>query len=282
MADPAHLTFEQISSLNARKDTLKEKHVKYIEAHPELKDILNDFLSRVLLDKPSDVRAFAKEHFSAYLPPPPENVPFVICGPSGVGKGTLIKKLTEEFADAFGFSVSHTTRGPREGEVDGVHYHFSEKEAMEAKIAAGEFIESAHVHGNIYGTSKQAVRSVADAGKVCILDIDVQGAKAVKGSDLQPHLVYIAPPSREELESRLRGRGTETEEAIEKRLQNAYGEMEWLEQEGNVDFTVVNDNLDEAYGKLRAQLLSWYPNFVKEAVEEVAEEKKTEEKKEEE
>ena len=124
--------------------------------------------------------------------------PVVICGPSGVGKGTLIARLQAEFPDEFGFSVSHTTRAPRPGEADGVHYHFCSKEAMEAAIGrgarftrappptqrhpltahthhrAGEFIEHARVHANIYGTSAAAVRAVAAAGKCCLLDIDVQ------------------------------------------------------------------------------------------------------------
>jgi guanylate kinase len=93
--------------------------------------------------------------------------PVVICGPSGVGKGTLISRLMKEFPDTFGFSVSHTTRRPRDKEQSGVHYHFTERSIMELEIQEGKFLESATVHGNLYGTSVLAVEAVADAGKVC-------------------------------------------------------------------------------------------------------------------
>lgn len=97
--------------------------------------------------------------------------PLVLCGPSGVGKSTIIARITKEFPDAFGFSVSHTTRSPREGEVDGVNYFFTDREAMQKAIDDGEFIEHAVFSGNMYGTSKTAVQSVMDQGKICILDI---------------------------------------------------------------------------------------------------------------
>lgn len=97
--------------------------------------------------------------------------PLVLCGPSGVGKSTIIARITKEFPDAFGFSVSHTTRAPREGEVDGVNYFFTDRESMQKAIEDGEFIEHAVFSGNMYGTSKTAVQSVMDQGKICILDI---------------------------------------------------------------------------------------------------------------
>ena len=124
--------------------------------------------------------------------------PVVVCGPSGVGKGTLINKLMAEFPETFGFSVSHTTRAPRPGEEDGVHYHFAEKAEMEAQIANGEFLEYARVHENVYGTSLAAVAAVADQGKICILDIDVQGAEICKkAASLNARFLFVSPPSVE-------------------------------------------------------------------------------------
>lgn len=141
-----------------------------------------------------------------------------------------------EYPALFGFSVSHTTRAPRPGELDGTHYHFTDRDAFLAGVAegacraagpealpeltvacalsrlTGKFLEHAHVHGNIYGTSFEAVQRVTGADKVCILDVDVQGAEAVKRTQLGAAFVFISPPSMEELERRLRGRGTETEE----------------------------------------------------------------------
>lgn len=173
----------------------------------------------------------------------------VVCGPSGVGKGTLIKLLFEEFGKSqVGFSVSHTTRNARPGEENGVHYHFVEKEKVRAEIAAGMFVESAEVHGNIYGTSIKAIKDVTAQGKVCVLDIDVQGAEQVKKSDLDSRAVYIfiSPPSMAELEARLRGRATETEEKIQLRLKTAQTEMKYTEMKGFWTKVLPNDNLKTA------------------------------------
>ena len=125
------------------------------------------------------------------------NLPLVLCGPSGVGKSTLIKRLKEDFPGAFGFSVSHTTRSPRAGEVDGKDYNFvTDKAVMEADIAAGKFLESANVHGNFYGTSWAAIESVKAAGQICILDIDVQGVASCRKAGFPVGFyVFIAPPS---------------------------------------------------------------------------------------
>ncbi|XP_042513745.1 guanylate kinase 2-like [Macadamia integrifolia] len=180
--------------------------------------------------------------------------PIVISGPSGVGKGTLISKLMKEFPSMFGFSVSHTTRIPREKETDGVHYHFTERSMMEKAIKDGKFLESASVHGNLYGTSIEAVEVVADAGKRCILDIDVQGARSVRASSLEAIFIFICPPSFEELEMRLRARGTETEEQIQKRLRNAKVELEQGKSSGLFDHLLINDDLDACFATLKKLL----------------------------
>jgi len=174
----------------------------------------------------------------------------VICGPSGVGKGTLIKWLMETWPDKYGFSVSHTTRSPRPGEQDGVHYHFIKREDMLESIDLGLFLEHAHVHGNIYGTSIDAVKKVASMGRCCVLDIDVQGARQVRKSGLDAIFVFIAPPSEEELVTRLKGRGTDTEESIAVRVANAKQEMESIQEPGLFDFLIVNEDLDSAKQQL--------------------------------
>jgi len=181
--------------------------------------------------------------------------PLVLCGPSGSGKSTLMKKLTAEFQDSFGFSVSHTTRGPRAGESDGVDYHYVSRDTMEQLVKEGAFIEHAIFSGNMYGTSRAAVEKVAVSGKICILDIDVQGVKLIKQSDLEPNYVFIKPPSREALEKRLRARRTESEESLAKRLAAADAEMEYGKTPGNFDIVIVNDDLEKAYLALRAYML---------------------------
>eukprot|EP00531_Pseudo-nitzschia_arenysensis_P011474 CAMPEP_0116120716 /NCGR_PEP_ID=MMETSP0329-20121206/3321_1 /TAXON_ID=697910 /ORGANISM="Pseudo-nitzschia arenysensis, Strain B593" /LENGTH=215 /DNA_ID=CAMNT_0003614499 /DNA_START=54 /DNA_END=701 /DNA_ORIENTATION=+ len=188
--------------------------------------------------------------------------PVVFCGPSGVGKGTLIEMLMKRFPnDQFGFSVSHTTRKPREGEVDGTHYNFTSVEKIKEEIADGKFVEYAEVHGNYYGTSVAAVESVQKQNRVCILDIDIQGVMEVKKSSLEPLYFFITPPSLEELEKRLRGRGTETEESIKKRLANSKKEMDYGHQAGNFDRIFVNAGLKECFEELVSTIKENYPEL---------------------
>lgn len=177
--------------------------------------------------------------------------PLVLCGPSGTGKSTLIKRLFDEFPDTFKFSVSHTTRMPRPGEEDGTHYHFTDKEKMQEQIKNGEFIETATFSGNLYGTSKQAVQEVQRLGKICVLDIEIQGVKQIKRTDLNPFYLFIKPPSIMELERRLKARNTESEESLERRLAIARSELEYGETPGNFDIVIENDNLEKAYEILR-------------------------------
>jgi guanylate kinase len=179
----------------------------------------------------------------------------VIAGPSGVGKGTLIERLREEYPALFGFSVSHTTRSPRTGEQDGVHYHFTSVSDIQAEIARGKFVEHAAVHGKYYGTSVAAVEAVRNCGKICILDIDVQGCRLVRQRNFPAKFIFIAPPSMGELEKRLRGRATDNEASVLKRLANAKGEIDAKDEPGLFDFVIVNDDLDKAYTELK-QLLA--------------------------
>lgn len=196
------------------------------------------------------------------MPPVAPLRPIVFCGPSGVGKGTLINMLKERFpSNQFGFSVSHTTRAPRRGEVDGKDYNFTTVEAIKKEIDEGKFIEYAEVHGKYYGTSVAAVESVQLARKVCILDIDFQGVKNVKKSSLNPIYLFISPPSMDALEHRLRGRGTEKEEDVQKRLAGAAAELEYGKGEGNFDLVLVNDDLDKTFETLAKAVKKWYPNL---------------------
>ena len=177
--------------------------------------------------------------------------PLVICGPSGSGKSTLLKKLMAEFNDCFGFSISHTTRKPRAGEVDGRDYYFTEKETMLKAIERGEFIEYTKFSENYYGTSKKAVTDVQNKGRICILDVEIEGVKNLKKTDLNPRFVFLKPPSMAVLEQRLRARGTESEEMILRRLEQAKNEIAYGEIPGNFDITIINDDVEEAYSNLR-------------------------------
>ena len=174
---------------------------------------------------------------------------FVISGPSGVGKGTLKAKLFEEFAGRIAYSVSATTRGPREGEVDGKDYFFISRQEFERRVKNNEFLEHAEFAGNCYGTPRAYVEKLLDSGMNVVLEIDVQGALQVMKSMPECVSVFILPPSFEELEHRLRGRGTETEEKVRERLETAKRELPYAPQ---YDYQIVNGgDIEAAYQSLR-------------------------------
>ncbi|KAJ5909156.1 guanylate kinase [Penicillium taxi] len=177
--------------------------------------------------------------------------PVVVSGPSGTGKSTLLKRLFADYPDKFGFSVSHTTRQPRAGEEEGISYYFVTRESFLDQVSQGLFIEHAQFGGNYYGTSVQAVKTVAEKNRICILDIEMEGVKQMKQTQLNARYLFLAPPSVEELERRLRGRGTETEDSLSKRLAQARNELEYSRQPGAHDKIVVNDDLEKAYAELR-------------------------------
>ena len=176
----------------------------------------------------------------------------IVSSPSGAGKTTLCSRLLAEFKD-ISFSTSHTTRTPRPGEVDGKDYHFVDLATFEKMVEDDLFIEWAHVHGNRYGTALSEVRGAATAGIDLIFDVDFQGARQIKEQYPGAVAIFVLPPSIEELHRRLRKRGTESPESLERRFTAA------LEEIGNhalFDYLVVNDELDAAYDKLRAVLIA--------------------------
>lgn len=173
---------------------------------------------------------------------------FIVSGPSGVGKSTVLHALFEGRDDLY-FSVSATTRAPREGEVDGKDYHFISADRFRDLIEEDAFLEYAEYVGNFYGTPKKFVDEAMDAGKDVILDIEIQGAEQVCTKRPETVHIFIAPPSWTELERRLTERGTDTPEKIQKRLLRAKVE---LKQADSYDYFVINDTVGEAVEELRA------------------------------
>src|SRR3989338_114182 len=196
---------------------------------------------------------------------------FVVSAPSGAGKTTLSKKVTE-MVDNIHHSVSHTTRNPRPDEIDGKHYHFVSKNKIEEIIKKGEFIEWALVHGNYYGTSVSNLDIVQKEKKDLLLVIDVQGAEQLRKehktcserSESNGCYIFILPPSMKILERRLRIRGADSEEDIKRRLKTAEEEMHHYK---TYDYIIINDNIDEAVNQLKSIIFAErcrYPNFIPE------------------
>ncbi|AKG04629.1 MULTISPECIES: guanylate kinase [Salimicrobium] len=177
---------------------------------------------------------------------------FVLSGPSGVGKGTVRKALFEQDTD-LRYSISMTTRAPREGEKDGVDYFFKTRNEFEKLISEGELIEYAEYANNYYGTPKAYVQQTLEEGKDVFLEIEVNGALQVRENFPEGVFVFLIPPSLEELKDRIVNRGTETEEKIKARLEAARDEIDMMD---NYDYVIVNDNVDHAVSKVQSVVLS--------------------------
>ena len=173
---------------------------------------------------------------------------FVVAAPSGAGKSTLVHALLER-ESTISLSVSHTTRLPRPGEQTGQQYYFVDRAEFERKIAEGIFLEHAEVHGNLYGTSRTRVTALLEQGRDVLLEIDWQGAEQIRRSQPDCVSVFILPPSRAELERRLRGRGSDSDEVIERRLHNSRGEIAHAHE---FDYILVNDVFEAALTDLQA------------------------------
>jgi guanylate kinase len=171
---------------------------------------------------------------------------FVITGPSGVGKGTLIEKMLERISE-LELSISATTREPRPGEVDGRDYRFLSEAEFESRVEAGNFLEHAAYSGHRYGTLRKAVEDRLAEGRSVVLEIEVQGARQVRAAMPEAVLIFIAPPDAAALRRRLEGRGTDSPEAIERRLRTAKGE---LEAQAEFPHVIVNDDVQRAASEL--------------------------------
>ena len=176
----------------------------------------------------------------------------VLTGPSGVGKGTIVRELLPRYEQLF-LSISATSRQPREGEVDGKDYFFKSREEFEAMIAAKELLEWAEYAGNYYGTPLPPLTAQMEQGKSAILEIEVIGANSVKSIYPEALRIFILPPSFEVLEERLRGRGTDADEVIAKRLARAKEELELSKE---FDYQIVNDDLEQAIAEIEAAIFS--------------------------
>ena len=254
---------ELLAYFHRIKNNLNAEHKDYLLDHPEIKQLMSDFLTKLLLHKPNNIYNFANDYFKYFEKSSMQNKvrPLLICGPSGCGKGTLMKRLMKDYPHYFKLSVSYTTRHPREEDIDGVTYNFVSKDDFKKEIEKNNFIEYVEYSGNFYGTNQKNVEEIRNMGKVCVIEIEIQGAKKIFSYGLDCHFFFILPPSIEELRKRLLGRNSESLEVIERRLEISKNEIEEM---GTLEFfekKLVNADFEIFYAEFKVWLQEKYPLF---------------------
>lgn len=261
MSSPAAKSDPELSAFfKSIRPDISDEALTYLLTHPELKPIFSEYLAKVILMRPTSLFDFTKFHFKYLEKPKPDAKPLVITAPSGCGKGTLITRLMKEFPLIFAQSCSHTTRLPRAGEVSGFKYFFTTKEKFEENIAKNGFLEYVKYNDNYYGTAKQTIQDVIASGRICIVEIEIKGAKNVHGSGMDCNFFFMLPPSVDALVARLKGRGTETDDVIEKRVNIAKEELAEAEKV-NFFTKMVNDDFEKFYQEFLKYLKKTYPSF---------------------
>lgn len=257
--EEAAIDLKEQAIIDLRTEELKNLHHSYLASHPEIEQLLNDFTAEVLMHKPIDVIGFAKDYFAKFNPSPIRTKPLAVVGPSGTGKTTIITCLIQVYEGAFELSISCTTRPKLPEEQEGVDYFFITKEEFERKIQENDFIEYGEVNGQMYGTSAHTLRDIADRGKICLMDIDIQGAIRVYDSGLEFNRVFILPKNMKQLEQRMRKRGEIEENAVRSLLRQAQNDIEMARANPNLFTDVVtNDNFEVAMGELDHFILRYY------------------------
>ncbi|GMI03598.1 hypothetical protein TrLO_g5559 [Triparma laevis f. longispina] len=285
--DPASaLTFSEISDLNARKKAIKANHAEYVSGHPEIKSMLNDFMSACLLEKPQNIYNFALTHFSDLAPHHSHSStstgpsPLLITGPSGSGKSTLVDLLKKKYYGKFDTPLQTTSRMPRPGE-DEDDYQFLPLSQVQQMIEDGKFCEYTSIVSDgvsenvIYGTTFASIQSVRSGMKICIILTDIEGYKKMKVSGLGFKSIFIKPPDLDALEDRLLDKGV-GEGEVPVLLEKAKEEIEYGEGEGGFDEVVENGVLEESFEAFGKVVEKWFGKVLEEEEEEEKEEIKEE------
>ncbi len=241
-----------------RNETLVEDNYNFLTQRPEIKQLLNDYMANILLHKPDDVFKFTKDYFSILADKPNISKVLTIVGPSGVGKGGLIKRLCQEFPQ-MAYSCSHTTREKRTNEVEGEDYYFVSKEKFLDLIIKNELIEHNVFLDYYYGTTKSEVKRLTSVDKIVIMEIDVNGANSIYSSGIDSNYIGFLPPAQDLVRARLKKRGGDTAEQINKRLELGESETSQIQNSSFYNYRIVNDVFETCYEELRNAVLALYP-----------------------
>ena len=217
MEENVNFDNEVLAYLTIRKDQLIGSHKTYIQGHPEIREVLNDFMSAVLLHKPNDVFVFAKEYFHPFNPTPLKYKPLIMVGPSGVGKNTLRDQILEKYGGLFESKISYTTRPSKGIEKHKEMYYFISREEFTKRAEKNEFVEYCEINGHLYGTTYAELERIKSKGKIPLIEVDVRGAIKINERAIEGNFLFIYPPSFEELRRRL-GTRLETEEEFKLRI----------------------------------------------------------------
>lgn len=254
------ILLSELSKLQEGRDRFKAANEQYVQRHPELRTILDDFTASVIETKPSDILKYAVSYFAGLRTNGGSGFPVLtITGPAGVGTSSLVKLLMERNPDAFQYHVETTTRAPKPGEVNGKHFEFVTTEQFNAMIANNEFLTYRQVYQNQYGSTIKAIEKVRARNKICILDVDFDTTSLVRASSLESKFVFIAPKSIDALEARLKKTQKDNEVTIARKVSKAMEEVAFGTDPGNFDEVFVNDKLEPCYREIVFTLLSWYP-----------------------
>ncbi|GMI09262.1 hypothetical protein TrVE_jg5802 [Triparma verrucosa] len=285
--DPASaLTFSEISDLNARKKAIKASHAAYVQEHPEIKSMLNDFMSACLLEKPNNIYSFAVSHFSDLAPHHSHVLtssgptPLVLSGPPGTGKKTLFSLLQKLHYSKFDTPLQTTSRPPRPDEENNVDYIFLPLSTIQQKIEDNQFVEyTSHPSPSgpvIYGLEYSSIQSVRSSSAICVILTDTLGHQKIKSSGMPFKSIFIKPPNLDALSDRLLDSGVE-EDLIPPMLDSAKDEILYGETPTNFDAVITNGVLEDSFSEFSKIIKEWYGKSLEEDDEEKDEEKEEKE-----
>lgn len=252
------ILMEELGKLQKSRESIREQNMKYVERHPELKTLMDEFSTAVIAEKPSDIIKFGAKWFATLRSGGMGFPPLVLTGPSGCGKTTFVEKLMKDFPHLFTKAIETTTRIQKENEVDGRDFHFVDEMQFDEMKEQGKFVHWWPVMQNFYGITVDAVEDVYDQKKLCIVDCEMANVESWRNSPLDCKYFFLTPPSMDALEERLQKSQNYNKVQIDERMEAAGAQIDEGTTEGNFDQVVYNDNLARSYSEMVRVISSWY------------------------
>jgi len=246
------------------KTQAKTDHTSYIRAHPEIRQLLNDYFSSLLLHKPPNVYSFTRDYFAYFNKKKEgkEQRPLLIVGGEYCGKREVCGKMLSLYPHLFRYSVGYTTRPMREGEMEGREYHFIDRQEFAQRVKDGDFIAYTEFNGELYGTSKSQIQSIVDSGKVCLVDCSLADADKFVASGLGVNVVYLLPPPVEEIRAKIINAGEDSADKVERQVNLAKNELESLPQKTYIDRQLPHADTNRVVDQIVDYMQGKYPQII--------------------